>query len=62
VVLGAPELRRLAKGDSVTVRLRPGTSEIEVKLSMIAQGQIASAKSSVDFANIYDVFFNGRPA
>jgi len=40
VTLGRPELLRLAKGNTVTIRLKPGTSDLQLSLSVIAQGEI----------------------
>lgn len=38
-MLGIPELKRLAAGESVTVHMR-GEAELELKLSVIAQGEL----------------------
>jgi hypothetical protein len=46
VTLGRPELERLAKGNTCTIRLKPGTTELAISLSVIAQGQIRDKRSS----------------
>lgn len=47
VLLGSPELARLAKGEKITVRVQPGTSVLEISLSMIAKGELTKAKDPV---------------
>jgi len=46
VTLGRPELSRLAKGNTVTIRLKPGTTELQLSLSVIAQGEIREKRCS----------------
>ncbi len=43
VLLGRPELERLSRGDSVTVRVKAGTTEISIFPSQIAQSILKSA-------------------
>ena len=40
VLLGAPEIERLAKGESVTIRLQPDTTELEIRASTIARNRL----------------------
>ena len=40
VLLGAPELGRLGKGEKLTVNVVAGTTAIEIRLSTIALGQL----------------------
>lgn len=40
IVLGLPELRRLSAGEKLTIRIRPGTTALEISLSLIAKGNM----------------------
>jgi hypothetical protein len=40
VLLGAPEIDRLARGESVTIRLKPNTDELEIVASMLGKARL----------------------
>lgn len=46
VVIGLPEVKKLLQDGSITIRLKPGMDAVELKLSMIAQGELRSKKDS----------------
>jgi hypothetical protein len=43
VTIGIPELQRWARGEAVTVRLEPGTHELTISPSMMAQSQLKTS-------------------
>ena len=46
VLLGLPELLRMAKGEAITVRIKPGTEAMELRLSVIAQAEMKPKPAS----------------
>jgi len=49
ILIGAPELKRLMGGDSVTVNLKPDMDSLELKLSAIAQSQLRQKQADPDW-------------
>lgn len=43
VTIGDPELQRLARGETVRIRVKPGTEELQISASLIARGQLQKA-------------------
>lgn len=39
-VIGITEIKRLVRGDSIVVRVKPETTELEIKFSLPAQGEV----------------------
>ena len=50
LMLGDPEIEKLAKGETLTIRLREGTTELEITASAIAKGRLNPPKNeSMEF-------------
>jgi hypothetical protein len=48
VIIGFPELQRWARGESVVIRLKPGTEELTLTASALAQNDLKKAKRPKD--------------
>jgi len=59
VTLGRPDLLRLARGNTVTIRLKPDTTDVQISLSLIAQGEIREkrcAKPADPIGELIEIF------